>query len=76
MRPQGKVGNQHIAGFFRVSLCHDSLANMYKMNFNLMQHHQYSLSELDNMIPWEREVYVKMLTDWLEKEHERMKKQG
>lgn len=49
---------------------------MYKMNFNLMQHHQYSLSELDNMIPWEREVYVKMLTDWLEKEHERMKKQG
>lgn len=49
---------------------------MYKMNFNLMQHHQYSLSELDNMIPWEREVYVKMLADWLAKEHERMKKQG
>ncbi len=46
------------------------------MNFNLMQHHQYSLSELDNMIPWEREVYVKMLTDWLAKEHERMKQQG
>ena len=49
---------------------------MYKMNFNLMQHHQYSLSELDNMIPWEREVYVKMLADWLQKEQERMKKQG
>ena len=41
-----------------------------------MQHHQYSLSELDNMIPWEREVYVKMLADWLQKEQERMKKQG
>jgi len=49
---------------------------MYKMNFNLMQHHQYSLSELDNMIPWERDVYVKMLADWLAKEHERMKQQG
>jgi len=46
------------------------------MNFNLMQHHQYSLSELDNMLPWEREIYVKMLSDWLEKERERMKKQG
>jgi len=46
------------------------------MNFNLMQHHQYSLSELDNMLPWERDIYVKMLSDWLEKERERMKKQG
>ena len=49
---------------------------MYKMNFNLMQHHQYSLNELDNMIPWEREIYVKMLSDWLEKEQERYKAQG
>ena len=30
-----------------------------------MQHHNYSLQELENMIPWEREVYVSMLLDYL-----------
>jgi len=31
-----------------------------------MQHHKYSLTEIENMIPWEREVYVKLLIDYLE----------
>jgi hypothetical protein len=38
-----------------------------------MQHHKYSLTELDNMIPWEREIYVLLLTQWIEEENERMK---
>ena len=41
---------------------------MYKMNFALMQHHGYSLAEIENMIPFEREVYVGMLVQWLEEE--------
>jgi hypothetical protein len=40
-----------------------------------MQHHKYSLTELENMMPWEREVYVKLLLNWLEEEKERQKKQ-
>ena len=40
---------------------HDSLENYYKTNFALMQHHKYSLTELENMIPWERDVYVNLL---------------
>ena len=40
---------------------HDSLENMYKTNFALMQHHKYSLTELENMIPWERDIYVNLL---------------
>ncbi len=40
---------------------HDSLENMYKTNFALMQHHKYSLTELENMMPWEREIYVSLL---------------
>ena len=40
-----------------------------------MQHHKYSLTELEHMIPWEREVYVKLLLNWLEEEKERQKKQ-
>ena len=41
-----------------------------------MQHHKYSLSELENMIPWEREVYVAMLVEWIKEENERIKKQN
>jgi len=33
-----------------------------------MQHHKYSLTEIENMIPWERDLYVKMLIDYIEKE--------
>lgn len=40
----------------------------------LMQHHKYSLEELENLIPWEREVYIQMLTSHLKKERERLDK--
>ena len=33
-----------------------------------MQHHKYSLTELDNMMPWEREIYVDMLVEHLKEE--------
>jgi len=33
-----------------------------------MYHHKFSLTELDNMIPWEREVYVAMLSNYLEEQ--------
>jgi hypothetical protein len=32
-----------------------------------MQHHKYSLSDIEGMIPWERDIYVKMLLEYLEK---------
>tara|TARA_E500000318_G_scaffold71498_1_gene66207 strand:- start:1607 stop:1747 length:141 start_codon:yes stop_codon:yes gene_type:complete len=38
-----------------------------------MQHHKYSLTELENMLPWERDVYVNMLIRHLEEENEKMK---
>jgi hypothetical protein len=40
----------------------------------MMQHHNYSLSDIENMIPWERDIYVSMLSDYIEKENERIKK--
>ena len=64
------------AKFFRISLYHDNLRNYYKTNFALMQHHKYSLTELDNMIPWEREIYVSMLAEFLEEEKQRMEQQA
>jgi hypothetical protein len=39
-----------------------------------MQHHKYSLTELDEMMPWEREVYVKLLLNYLEEEKMRQEK--
>ena len=40
-----------------------------------MQHHNYSLSELEDMLPWEREIYIGMLMDWIKKEKDRIKKE-
>ena len=42
------------------------------MNLALMQYHKYSLQDLENMIPFEREVYVTMLVQYLEEEKQRI----
>ena len=41
-----------------------------------MQHHNYSLNELENMMPWEREIYVNLLMQYIEKENERIAKEN
>lgn len=38
----------------------------------MMQHHNYSLTELENMIPWEREIYIGLLMNHLNEEKKRM----
>jgi hypothetical protein len=58
-----------------LSLGHETLANYYQTNFAMMQHHKYSLTELENMMPWERDVYVLMLIQYIEAENERIKQQ-
>ena len=52
--------------FFYVGLMHESLINMYQMNFALIHHHKYSLTELENMIPFERDMYVTLLKQRLQ----------
>jgi hypothetical protein len=44
------------------------------MNFALIQYHKYSLEELENMIPFEREVYVAMLIKHLEEERAKLER--
>ena len=41
----------------------------------MMQHHGYSLTELDNMVPYEREIYVSLLSEWVVQENERIKQE-
>ena len=41
----------------------------------MMQHHNYSLEELDNMVPWEREIYIGLLMKYLEDEKEQIEQE-
>ena len=49
-------------------MIHMDLENYYKLNFSLMQYHKYSLTEIENLVPWERDVYVTLLKNHLEEE--------
>ena len=41
-----------------------------------MQHHKYSLTELENMMPWEREIYVGLVVKHVEDENRKMEEQN
>jgi hypothetical protein len=47
-------------------MAHENLESYYKVNFALVQHHKYSLTEIEDMIPWEREIYLTLLQQHLE----------
>lgn len=55
-----------------MNLSHEDMMNYYKVNFALMQYHKYSLNEIEEMIPFEREVYVALLVKYLEEEKQRI----
>jgi hypothetical protein len=62
--------------FFYIALSHDSLVGHYKTNFALMHQHNFQLEDLDNMLPWEREIYVTLLTSWIEERNREDSKYG
>jgi len=39
-----------------------------------MQHHKYSLSDVEGMMPWERDVYVNLLANYIKTENEKAKR--
>ena len=41
-----------------------------------MQHHKYSLTELEDMMPWEIEVYIGLLSQYIKEENERIEKEN
>ena len=56
-------------------MSHETLIGYYRMNFAMMQHHKYSLAELEDMIPWEREVYLTLFLEWVKEEEQRIDQQ-
>jgi hypothetical protein len=49
-----------------------SLQNYFEVTFQMMQHHNYSLTEMEGLIPWERDIYLSQLIEYIEIENERI----
>ena len=60
--------------FFLICLSHDSVENYYHTNFQLIHVHNYSLSEIDNLLPWEKEVYLSLIVDYEKEKREEMER--
>ena len=60
-----------------MSIARENLESYYRINFSLMQYHKYSLTELENMMPWERDIYLTLLKNYIETENlKRQQKEG
>ena len=57
-------------------MAHTNLESYYRVNFALMQHHKYSLTELENMIPWEKDIYLTLLEQYIEEENLKAQQQN
>jgi len=57
-------------------MVHMDLESYYKINFSLLQYHKYSLTEVENLIPWERDIYIGMLKQHLEDEKLKQQQQS
>ena len=42
----------------------------------MIQHHRWSLTEIEDMLPYERDIYIAMIQNWVEEENERIKLQN
>lgn len=51
-------------------LSHTNLRVYYQKLFGMAQHHKYSITELENMMPYERDLYFDMLIDFIKKQEE------
>lgn len=56
-------------------MMYDSLANLLQCHFVMMKDHNFSLTEIENMIPWERQIYMGLLINYVKEEKERMEQQ-
>ena len=56
-------------------MAHIDLESYFKLNFALIQHHKYSLTEIENMMPWERDIYLGLLNQYIEEENLKAKQQ-
>lgn len=51
---------------FYLGLSHITLSHFYKIVFSLAQHHKWSIADIENLMPYERDLYFDMLIDFIE----------
>ena len=56
-------------------MSHNNLQNYYLLNFSLIQHHKYSLTEVENMMPYELQIYTQLLQQHIKEENERIEEE-
>ena len=61
--------------FFYLSIRYANLRTYYNNMFTLVHQYKYTLTELENMMPWERDMYVGMVNNWVKDEENRIKQQ-
>lgn len=68
-----QVSSQNFVGgfarFFRISTGDGALKNLFEVNFNLMYHHKIDPNIFNDYAPWERDIYLKLLTNEVEDEN-------
>jgi len=57
-------------------MAHTNIESYFKINFAMVQHHKYSLWEIENMMPWERDIYVSLLQNHIEEENAKAQQRG
>jgi len=57
-------------------MSHMDLENYFKINFALVQYHKWSLTEIEGLVPWERDIYVVLLQQHLEEEKLKQQQNG
>ena len=67
--------DQRYRRFFSVINSHETLENYYRVNFILLNNAKWSLSDIEDCLVWEREVYVAMYQQYIEEENLRLQQQ-
>ena len=59
--------------FFLIALAHNSLSNYYQLLTMLSFYHKYAIQDIEDMMPWEREVIVKLILHYIKQDEEARK---
>ena len=57
-------------------MSYDNLVNHYTLNFELLYHHHFTISELNAMLPYERAIYIDLLNNYIEKRNQEIEQQN
>jgi len=57
-------------------MSHEELTSHMQTNFALIKFHNYTLEDLENMVPWEREVYIILVENWIKEQNDQARERA